>query len=474
MLTTHNLALSLPSLPPPTQRTFLPSKSRAVLADSTNVKSHSNAYGPGYSKCSVYSTSSARTGCGLSNFEPSVGSILTSFHSRPHYVSSTSSPFLMTCKAPPTVSISLSAACSQNIPGKRIGGPRMQGVEPDLPDVRSVVPFPSTPFDTDVDMLDGTCAPCPDGGLPPVGQAPRKRRSAHSSVSSSHGSLGKDVKQKRPRKSRRHVAELLWLGVVHRSILRAIEAHQPDTSERSPPGQCELSAMDRTLVERIQKRLAENGCVDGRNPLPRISSSSISVPSLSLVTPYKTRARDSTSFAPSSELRPQGDSDLIGTATSSPISKQPHHTPLPIASHSPIPFPVSSSPRRHVHFEIPQLHRQTQAHPSLPRRSPSPPARSMGSVPANGQTLTLTMPQLVASLTLANHERGGLRMKGRSYRAECGKNAGLSPHLVPGQAMQCNDGDGNAICHKSLAQRSRLSNTPERRSPLSRVVYAES
>lgn len=485
MLATHTLSLSFYSSPTPTARPCLLSSSRSALADSTNVNSRSNACSPGFPKRFVYPTSSARTGCRWSDVESSTGSISTPFHSRHHHLSSTPSPFLVTCKAPPTVSISLSAACSQSIPGELVCDSGVQGLELDLPDVRNVVPFPSAPLDgnMDVEMLDGTCIPCPDGHLPSAGQAPRKRRSAHSSVSSSQGSLGKDAKQKRPRKSKRQVAELWWLGVVHRSIFRGIEARQSvgelDSSDRLLSGSHDFDAMDRVLVERIQRRLAENGCVEGRavpSPLPRISSPSISVPSLNLSAPSrKTLPIDSVPLTLSSESNPKENSTLNGTAISPPHHKGTPCSTLSIISYSSTPSSTSTSHRRHVRFEIPQRPRQPQSHPSIPRRSPSPPART-GTIPNNTQTLTLTMPQLVASLTLAYHERSRLRLRGQTCKPiEYGKNAGRSlPSTC--QVVQCGDGDDiqdNERMHPSFTLRARLSSAPERKSPLSRVAYAE-
>ena len=481
MLATHTLSLSLYSSPPPTARPCLLSSSRSALVDSTNANSRSNVCGPGFPKSFVYPTSSARTGCRRSDIESSTGSIPTPFHSRQHHLSSTSSPFLVTYKAPPTVSISLSAACSQSIPGELFCGAGLQGLEPDLPDVRNVVPFPGTPLDGDMDveMLDGTCIPCPDGPLPSAGQTPRKRRSAHSSVSSSQGSLGKDAKTKRPRKSKRQVAELWWLGVVHRSILRGIEARQSvgelDSPDRLLSASRNFDAMDRVLVERIQRRLTENGCVEGRavpSPLPRISSPSISVPSLNLSAPStRTLPIDSTPLTLSSESNLKVD----GTTTSPPHHKESPCSSLSIISSS-ITSSTSTSHRRHVRFEIPQRPRQPQSHLSIPRRSPSPPART-GTIPTNAPTPTLTMPQLVASLTLACHERSRSRLRGRTCKPkECGKNAGGSLPSVPCQVVQCGDGDeiqDKARMHQSFTLRARLSSSPERKSPLSRVAYAE-
>lgn len=487
MLATHSLSLSLHSSPTPTTRPCSLLGSRPALADSTNVNSYSNVSSSGYPKSCVYPTSSARTSCGWNDFESSTGSISTPVHSRHHHLYTTLSPFPVTSKAPPTVSISLSAACSQSIPAEQLRGSRVQGLEPDLPDVRSVVPFPSTPLDgtMDVEMLDGTCAPCSDGHHPSAGRAPRKRHSAHSSVSSSPGGPGKDVKQKRPRKSKRQVAELWWLGVVHRSIQRGVEARQfigtLDASDRSLSGLRELDAMDRVLAEKIQRRLADNGCFEGRvlpNPLPRISSPTISVPSLNLVAPSrKTLPTESAPFA--SELKSKRSDILDGPLTSPHAPKAPPCASLSITSHSnsPTPSSTSTSHRRHVRFETSQRPRQPQLHPNTPRRSPSPPART-GTVSTNAQTLTLTMPQLVASLTLAYHDRSGLRLRGRSYKVtECGKNASRSPPPVPSQGVQRSDGDATyekERMHQSFTTCARLSNAPERKSPLSRVVYAES
>ncbi|KAI9570698.1 hypothetical protein HD554DRAFT_307453 [Boletus coccyginus] len=476
MLATHPRSQSLHSSPTPASTPCLLSSPRPALADSTNVNSRSNACSSGREKSFVYPTSSVRTGSAWSDVESCSGSLSPSFHSRHHHLSSTPSPFPVTYKAPPTVSISLSAACSSGVKRDWFCGSGTHGLEPDLLDVTSVVPFPSTPLDgcMDVEMFDGTCVPGPNSHSL---SAPRKRRSAHSSVSSSQGSLGKGAKQKRPRKSKRQVAELWWLGVVHQSILRSIEARQSvrqlDSSDTLLSGPRDFDTMDRVLVEKIQRRLAENGCAEGRalpSPLSRISSPSISVPSLNLLAPIKnTLPTDSTPLAHSPEST---HITLDGTATPLPAS--------PCASSSVIPysripsFTPMSHRRRHVRFDIPQHPGQSQSHPSIPRRSPSPPART-GTVPSN---VTLTMPQLVASLTLAYHERAMVR--GRSSKPpDCRKNAGRSLPSAHSQVIRCNDNDNDAIQDKDRLQqsstlRARLSSAPERKSPLSRVAYAES
>lgn len=482
MLATHTLSSSLHTSSP-TTRPRPPLSSRTALADSTNFKPHSTACSPVYPKSCVYPTSSARTGCGWND---PTGFISAAPHSRHHHLSSAPPPFPVTSKAPPTVSISLSAAGSQSVPGERLCSSQVLGLEPDLPDVRSVVPFPSTSLDgdMDVDMFDGTRVPCSDGRFPPARLAPRKRHSAHSSISSLPGSIAKDMKQKRPRKSKRQVAELWWLGVVHRSILRGIEARQSvgalDASDRLVSGLRELDAMDRVLVEKIQRRLDENGCVEGRalpNPLPRISSPSISVPSLNLVAPSrKTVATGSAPLSLVSELNPTGSGVLDGLVTSGPTCEAPPCVSLSITSHSHSHTPTSSSitsPKRHVRFETLQRPHQAPLHPSIPRRSPSPPPRT-GTI-GNTQMLTLTMPQLVASLTFAYHERSGPRLRGRTL-TERRKNAGSSLPSVSSRSVRCS---GDASYDKervlqSFTSPTRPSCAPERKSPLSRVVCAES
>ncbi|KAG6375735.1 hypothetical protein JVT61DRAFT_2581 [Boletus reticuloceps] len=364
MLATHALSLSLHSSPSLNARPSLFPGSRPPLADSTNVSSRTDVGISGCPKSLVYPTSVTRTVCSWNDVESSTGSNSNPFHFRHHPLSSTPSPFPVTCKAPPTVSISLSAVCSQSIPEAR-------GLEPDLPDVQSVVPFPSSPLDDDMDveMFDGTCVPRSDGALQSVGHAPRKRRSAHSSVSSLPGGLGKDAKQKRPRKSKRQVTELLWLGVIHRSILRSIEARQSarelDSSTKSLSGPRDLGAMDHVLIGKIQKRLAENGYGEGSlpSPFPRISSPSISVPSLNLLAP--SREILSTGPAP---LNPKENITISRTATTSASSGR---SPRASLSYSPIPPSTSTSHRRrHVRFEIAQHPRQPPSHPTIPRRSP--------------------------------------------------------------------------------------------------------
>lgn len=260
-----------------------------ALMDSTNINSCSNVCSSGHKKSFVYPTSSIQTGSAWSDVKLCSESLTPSFHSHHYHLSSMPSPFPVTYKALPTVSISLSAACLSGVKRDWFCGSGAQGLELDLLDMTSIVPFRSMLLDgcMDVEIFDGTYIPGPNSHSL---SAFHKHRSTHSSVSSSQDSLGKSTKQKHPRKSKQQIAELWWLGVIHQSILHSIEAHQSirklDSSDMLLSGPHNFDTMDCVLVEKMQRRLAKNGCAEGwalPSPLLRISSSSISVLSLNLL-----------------------------------------------------------------------------------------------------------------------------------------------------------------------------------------------
>ncbi|KIJ12562.1 hypothetical protein PAXINDRAFT_14643 [Paxillus involutus ATCC 200175] len=520
MAENQNIMLATMTLPPLFHQSPTPTASpclnpRSVLVDSTNSRIGRSGVvfaHPKVPKRVVYLTSSARINTGSSGPRYSTGHTLTPIYSRHHHLPCTPSSFPVAYKAPPTVSVSLSAACSQN--RQRVLGARAQGLEQDLPDVKSVVPFPCTPLDGDGDvvMLDGIYVAFP-GCSPFLVQAPpapsgaplpRKRRSAHSSVSSSqsnHGNRdprdGSHSGRKRAKKSRRQVADLWWLGVVHRSITGGIEARQSmsesDASDVRMSGPHGFDAMDRMLAEKIWKRLVESGCVEGRavpSPLPRISPPTISVPSLGPSPVLAVPIRNSPSLAdPSMPSKPKANivvstneiampdfhRPLVPTASSSSTSPPPT-VPASVLSSN------STSHKPHVHFQIPPTPSHPHPHPSTTlQRSPSPPPRTAPTL-AHGQTLTLTMPQLVASLTLAHRERSGLRSRGRGWKAKVkteshdrvnGSTASCS--LPASQADRCG-AVADEVCGEGRMQRSfkaharLMRSVPERKSPLSRIA----
>ncbi|KIK92694.1 hypothetical protein PAXRUDRAFT_829721 [Paxillus rubicundulus Ve08.2h10] len=509
MVATMTLPPSFHQSPTPTVKPCL--NPRSVLVDSTNSRIGKSGIvfaHPKVPKRVAYLTSSACINSGSSGRGYLTGHALTPIY---HHLPCTPSSFSVAYKAPPTVSVSLSAACSQN--RQRVLSTRLQSLEQDLPDVKSVVPFPCTPLDGDGDvmMLDGMyvpfpgCSPFPAQApsAPSAAPLPRKRRSAHSSVSSSQSNQpnrdprdGSHAGRKRAKKSRRQVADLWWLGVVHRSITSGIEARQsmsePDASDVRMSGPHGFDAMDRMLADKIWRRLIESGCVEGRavpSPLPRISPPTMSVPSLGASPVLAVPIRKAPSLAapsmPLSESRPKA--NIV--VSSNKIGMPDFHRPLvstaslsPPLTAPPVSSPTPTSYKPHVHFQTPLTPPHHHPHPSTTlQRSPSPPPRTALSL-AQGHALTLTMPQLVASLTLAHCERSGLRSRGRGWKAkvksECHSRvngSAASCSLPASQAERCSVVADEA-CGEGRMQRSfkahagLMRSVPERKSPLSRVV----
>ncbi|KAG2739504.1 hypothetical protein P692DRAFT_20841217 [Suillus brevipes Sb2] len=214
------------------------------------------------------------------------------------------------CKAPPT--LSLSAACASSS--------QSQGLlpsPPDLPDVRSVIPFPSTSLADDVasvmdvNMFDGTTDSVDSQSFPSVpfsscnGTASpcsaqirlRKRRSQAIATLSQPTSLRRDKKaksrensrsgsadatvRKRSRKSWRQVADLSFLATMHRSLISSCTMDPWDCvrgEDDAPVDAQTLEGQDVLLARRIQTRLVEYGwslVTDGIPEVPRDNNPSI-------------------------------------------------------------------------------------------------------------------------------------------------------------------------------------------------------
>ncbi|KAI6110878.1 hypothetical protein EDD16DRAFT_1608883 [Pisolithus croceorrhizus] len=374
-------------------------------------------------------------------------------------------------KAPPTVSISFSSACSR----RREKG--LDAQDPELPDVRNVVPFPCSPLDSngDVEMLDGTYPPSKLStrglSLPPLGPPPplrRKRRSAYSvsaptSPSNRTDGSSKDSRdgsvRKRARKTKRQAADMIWLGVMHRSISLGLcesESTSPchvDTCACNGNGGCRrlrrktIEAQDRLLAGKIWQKLIDNGChsgpmtgAEGRTvrlpPSQSFTLSSMPPPSALVPLPVLTLS------TPAGEVEPE----------TGPVCRQP---PAAASSVAVLEFPRPPSPRSNPLFfpkpsspiAVPSTPQTTYdclmlsptplyekdvrpctASPKFEptplqmdlRRSPSPPllqrtpSASRSATPTPQSPATLTMPQLVASLILSHRERGSLRTKSKS------------------------------------------------------------
>ncbi|KIM54886.1 hypothetical protein SCLCIDRAFT_1221591 [Scleroderma citrinum Foug A] len=500
------------------------SATRTALHDSTNTSSRPGKRSIG---C-IQSHSTKRV-----TF-PTSSTRLPESNSRCCKFSASPPRFPVAYKAPPTVSISFSAACSQN------RGFGFEAGESELPDVRNFVPFPCSPLDgnEDVEMTDGTFSlrPSPDlsipclspslFSLPPVR---RKRRSACSSgvPSSRKDRSSKDPKdgsaRKRARKSKRHGGDMWWLGVIHRSILQGLCEPEPTVSS------CPISAFDgsgnrqyrrmrhntfeaqdRLLAERIWQKLLDGGCNsvvmtgghEGRTaaPLPSrltlLSSPPIPISSVLMPSPIHS------SPAPAVECR--AESENMSSSNEVTVLKFPQPPCLAgkVLFYPKPSTPIAVPPLRNFHDDF-----QASASPSSPahktplscpknmptllsskfRRSPSPPLLSSTPRPSRSTTptpqtpTTLTMPQLVASLTLVHRERSGLRSRGRSL-----KNSSNCSSRSMGKDACCTrepTGKESNVCIEDRQEgiaipRSRESQAPQRcadrRSPLCRVVYTES
>ncbi|KAG2139035.1 hypothetical protein DEU56DRAFT_801438 [Suillus clintonianus] len=216
------------------------------------------------------------------------------------------------CKAPPT--LSLSATCASSSQSRALLPSLL-----DLPDVRSVIPFPSTlPADDvasimDVNMFDGTfdsvdsqsfpSAPfssCNGAASPCSAQTRlRKRRSQAIATLSQPAGPRRDKKpksrensrsgsaeatmRKRSRKSWRQVADLMFLATVHRSLVSHCNTDPLDCfrgEDVAPVDAQTLEGQDVLLARRIQTRLIEYGfgcslVVDGIPVVPRDNVASV-------------------------------------------------------------------------------------------------------------------------------------------------------------------------------------------------------
>lgn len=214
------------------------------------------------------------------------------------------------CKAPPTLSLSATCASSSQSQG-------LLPSPPDLPDVRSVIPFPSTsPADDvasviDVNMFDGTTDSVDSQSFPSApfsssnGTAspcsaqtrlrkrrcqaiatlcqptsPRRDKKAKSRENSRSGSADATAR-KRSRKSWRQVADLMFLATVHRSLVSNCSIDPRDCvrgEDVAPVDAQTLEGQDVLLARRIQTRLIEYGwslAIDGIPEMPRDNDASI-------------------------------------------------------------------------------------------------------------------------------------------------------------------------------------------------------
>ncbi|KAI6142292.1 hypothetical protein EDD17DRAFT_254929 [Pisolithus thermaeus] len=347
-------------------------------------------------------------------------------------------------KAPPTVSISFSSACSR----RREKG--LDAQDPELPDVRNVVPFPCSPLDSngDVEMLDGTYPPSKLStrglSLPPLGPPPplrRKRRSAYSvsaptSPSNRTDGSSKDSRdgsvRKRARKTKRQAADMIWLGVMHRSISLGLcesESTSPchvDTCACNGNGGCRrlrrktIEAQDRLLAGKIWQKLIDNGCHSG--PMTGAEGRTVRLPPSEVEPETGPVCRQPPAAASSVAVlefpRPPSprSNPLFFPKPSSPIAvPSTPQTTYDCLMLSPTPLyekdvrPCTASPK----FEPTPLQMDLRRSPSPPLLQRTPSA-SRSATPTPQSPATLTMPQLVASLILSHRERGSLRTKSKS------------------------------------------------------------
>ncbi|KAG0707635.1 hypothetical protein DFH29DRAFT_896656 [Suillus ampliporus] len=218
------------------------------------------------------------------------------------------------CKAPPT--LSLSATCASSSQSRAL-----LPSPPDLPDVRSVIPFPSTSpaddvasimdidmFDRTIDSVDPQSFPsassslCNDTASPCSAQTrlrkrrsqaiatlsqpkgPRRDKKAKSRENSGRSGSPDATVRKRSRKSWRQVADLIFLATVHRSLVSNCDTDPWDCisgGDTAPVDAQTLEGQDVLLVRRTQSRLIEFGCsliIDGVPAVPRDNDVSIPPP----------------------------------------------------------------------------------------------------------------------------------------------------------------------------------------------------
>ncbi|KAL4065114.1 hypothetical protein V8B97DRAFT_1559430 [Scleroderma yunnanense] len=504
---------------------------RAALHDSTNTSLRAGKRSTGHiqpysTKRVTFPTSSVR---------------LHESNSRCRKLSVSPPRFPVAYKAPPTVSISFSAACSQS---RGIG---FEAKELELPDVCNVVPFPCSPLDgnEDVEMIDETRCPRASNGLhlcsphltpsSPLPSLRRKRRSACSTPSSAVPPSRRDKSsndpkdgsvRKRARKNRRHGVEMWWLGVIHRSILQGLGESEP-TASSCPTSMSECNengngkhqrmrsntfeAQDRLLAGRIWQKLHDGGClpaamIDDREGKTATPSPSRLALSSSPPTPITLALMPSpilASPAPAIECRaePENMSVILSSSNEVTVLEFPR-PPCPAASvlHYPKPStPISVPPLRNLldNFHTPSwpLSPVSRRDPFVPlpspehtptplssnfRRPPSPPLlpckphQSQSTTPTPQTPTTLTMPQLIASLTLAHRERGGLRSRGRSLKSSSKRSSKSTANGAYCIGKPASQEKGAFVEEDKEGIMIACARRPvDRRSPLCRIAYVE-
>lgn len=462
------------------------SNSRVALHDSTNTK-------PCLGKRSIDQIQP----CSTRQVTFPTSSARLQESSARRYNSSGSPPrFPVTRKAPATVSISLSSACSRH----RDRG--LDAQDSEFPDVRNVVPFPCSPLDSngDVEMLDGTYPPFKLSTLglssPPLGPPPpfrRKRRSAYSTSAPTSPSNRTDRSnkdgsvRKRARKTKRQATDVIWLGVMHRSISLGLcesESTSPchaGTCACNSNGECRrlrrktIEAQDRLLVGKIWQKLMDNGCHSG----PMTDAGGRTVRLLpSEVEPEtgpdcRQPSAASSSVAVLEFPRPPSPRSnlLFFPKPSSPIAVPS----TPQTTHDFLMLSPTTSYEKDVRPCTPSPKFESTSLQMVLRRSPSPPllqrtpSTSRSATPTSQSPTTLTMPQLVASLILSHRERSSSRTRGKSSSGRSKREDAC--HTGESASQEC--GVSSKELEVTRMSKSQVLWNAGRPSPLCQVAYVE-
>ena len=368
------------------------------------------------------------------------------------------------------------------------------------------LPNPLLDDDELLALLIGTRCPCCVSSinsraplLPITPSLGRKCRSTGSIPSSEQSSgirdkSSKDTKhksaRKKARKSTQLAVDMWWLGVIHRSISRGLCG-----SESTDPS-CQTDALacggngehqqtchnifqeqDRLLIKRICQKVLDSGYCSAAM-IKDHEGRPVSLPRLTLLsTPPTPMSLLFTSTALSvkcrAKLDPKNTSVNLPSLSKEDTGSESAHSPCPML-HCPQPSILIAAPPPRNQWDF-----QTSSQPTTPaskdtvtpspeqfRRSPSPPLRpstpppSQSTTPIQQTPLTMTMPQLVASLTLAHHKRCGFKPRSSKNSSKHSSKKKEGAHF-----------NGGSVGHKC---RTSLRHCADKQSPLRHAYFDDS
>lgn len=399
-------------------------------------------------------------------------------------------------KAPPTILMS-SAAYLQD-PGLDLKIRELEHLY-----IQDLVPFPWSPLDGDgdIEMLDGTrCPRTFDMALPIPYPLPslftppplmRKRRSAGSvssfAVPSSVRDKWKSVRKKL-QKSMQHAEDMWWLGVIHRSILHALGDSEPTTSscqtsasasDDNAEYRCDNSfqVQDLLLVGKVWQKILDCRCHSAAliRDHEETTTSPLSSWLAALSLPPTIASSAPASRAPSAcraGLDLKNMSVTLSSNGGTVLELADPLRPGTNASHcSKLSIPIFILPTWNPNeFQmIPWPLEPTLTDTITPPPSPAQSRRShtlpllLPRPSSLRPPQTLTVSQLVASLTLAHRKRTGLRPRSSKSSSKRSRKSKEKDAHCTGEPASLPSGVLNVQRHQRAA----------RRSPLCHVAYVD-